>query len=259
MTTTTAMPAPGTLASPTADTDDDDPRCRRAVRPIRLATTDALTLLIGMVPFGLVVGVTAALLGITSPAALGTSAFLYAGTSQMAGFAQLAAGSAPLAVIATIVIVNARLLLYGAALESRFRSQPLWFRLIGPMVLIDQTFATATAKGPDPDRPFRRYWLVLGLTVLVGWTSSIAAGMIIGPALPTDLPLDATGTACLLGLLVPRLADRRALLTAAVAAVVAVAGLALPAGSGILLATSCGLLAGALVARKAETTRKAVS
>ena len=239
-----------------ADIADEDPRRRRAARPIRLATTDALTLLIGMVPFGVVVGVTASLLEITGPAALGTSAFLYAGTSQMAGFAQLAAGSAPLAVIATIVIVNARLLLYGAALENRFRGQPLWFRLIGPMMLIDQTFATATAKGPNPDRAFRRYWLALGLTVLVGWTSSIATGMIIGPVLPTDLPLDATGTACLLGLLVPRLTDRRALLTAVVAAAAAMAGLALPAGSGILLATTCGLIAGGLVNRTAVSTRK---
>jgi predicted branched-subunit amino acid permease len=253
MTSTTALAAPATPERPAANPADEDPRCRRAARPIRLATIDALTLLIGMVPFGVVVGATASLLAITGPAALGVSAFLYAGTAQMAGFAQLAAGSAPLAIIATIVIVNARLLLYGAALESRFRSQPLWFRLIGPMLLIDQTFATATDRGPNADRAFRRYWLVLGLTVLVGWSSSIAIGMIIGPVLPTDLPLDATGTACLLGLLVPRLADRRALLAAVVAAAAAVAGLALPAGSGILLATGSGLLAGALATRKATS------
>jgi len=244
----TAPPLSASLGDPAAeDCADDDPRCRRATGPMRYAITDGLTLLLGMVPFGVVVGVTASVLGMTGPAALGVSAFLYAGTSQMAGFAQLAAGSAPLAVIATIAVVNARLMLYGAALESRFRSQPLWFRLLGPMLLIDQTFATATDKGPDPDRAFRRYWLALGLTVLLGWSSSIAAGMIIGPALPADLPLDATGTACLLGLLVPRLVDRRALLAATAAAAVAAAGLALPAGSGILLATGCGLLAGAIL------------
>lgn len=245
--TSTAPPLTATPDDPAADCADDDPRCHRATRPIRHAATDGLTLLIGMVPFGVVVGVTAAALGMTGPAALGVSAFLYAGTSQMAGFAQLAAGSAPLAVIATIAVVNARLMLYAAALEGRFRSQPLWFRLVGPMLLVDQTFAAATDKGPDHDRAFRRYWLALGLTVLVGWSSSIAAGMLIGPALPADLPLDATGTACLLGLLVPRLADRRALLAACTAAAAAAAGLALPAGCGILLATGCGLLASAIL------------
>ena len=70
----------------------------------------------------------------------------------MAGFAQLAAGSAPIAVIATMVIVNARLMLYGAAIADRFRGQPRWFRIVGPMLLIDQTFAAATDAGPG-ERP----------------------------------------------------------------------------------------------------------
>ena len=118
-----------------------------------------------------------------------------------------------IAVIATIVIVNARLLLYGAALEVVPPPAP-----VVPADRADDCdrpdIRHRHGKGPDPDRAFRRYWLALGLTVMVGWTSSIAAGMIVGPALPTDLPLDATGTACLLGLLVPKLNDRRALLTA---------------------------------------------
>jgi len=244
----TTLQLPGTRATGSGA----DQQSRRADLPVRLAAADALILLVGMVPFGIVVGITAATIQVTGGAALGVSGLLYAGTSQMAGFAQLAAGSAPLAVIATMVIVNARLLLYGAAIADRFRGQPRWFRIIGPMLLIDQTFATATERGPENAGAFRRYWLSLGLTVLLGWTGSIAVGMVIGPRLPADLPLGAAGTACLLGLLVPRLADRTALVTAAVAAAVGVAGLALPTGTGILLATCCGLLAGAVATRRAR-------
>jgi predicted branched-subunit amino acid permease len=174
----------------------------------------------------------------------------------MAGFAQMALGSAPIAVIASIVIVNARMLLYGAALAESFRGQPCWFRLIGPALLIDQTFATATDKAPDAAPSFRRYWLALGLTVLMGWTSSIAIGMLIGPVLPPGLPLDSAGTACLLGLLVPRLTDRRALVTAGAAAAVAMASIALPAGSGILLAACGGLFAGTVANRPAARKTK---
>ena len=36
-----------------------DARGRRAARPVRFGVTDALTLLIGMIPFGVVVGITA--------------------------------------------------------------------------------------------------------------------------------------------------------------------------------------------------------
>ncbi len=226
---------------------------RRAARPVRFGVTDALTLLTGMIPFGVVVGITASLLHITGPAALGTSGLLYAGTAQMAGFAQLAAGSAPIAVITTILIVNARLLLYGAAIEPRFRHQPRWFRLLGPALLIDQTFAAATAQGPQGARAFRRYWLTLGLTVLVGWSGSIGIGMVFGPALPAELPLDAAGIGCLMGLLVPRLTDRRAITATAVALSTGIAAIALPAGSGVLLATTTGILAGTLASRRAAS------
>jgi predicted branched-subunit amino acid permease len=223
-----------------------DARARRAAHPVRFAVTDASTLLTGMVPFGIVVGITASLLDVTGPAAFGTSGLLFAGTAQMAGFAQLAAGSAPIAVITTILIVNARLLLYGAAIEHRFRRQPRWFRFLGPALLVDQTFAAATTQGPDGDRAFRRYWLALGLTVLAGWTGSIGAGMILGPALPAELPLDAAGIGCLIGLLLPRLTDRRAITAMVVALGAGITAIGLPAGSGVLLATTAGMLAGTL-------------
>jgi predicted branched-subunit amino acid permease len=97
-----------------------------------------------------VVGITASLLHITGPAALGASGLLYAGTAQMAGFAQLVEGSAPTTAITTMLIVNARLLLYRAAIERRFRHQPRWFRIAGPALLIDQTYAAAARKDRKP-------------------------------------------------------------------------------------------------------------
>lgn len=237
----------------TCDGIEHTARCRRTRRPLRLGAADALALLTGMMPFGLVVGITAAFGHTAGVDAYGASALLFAGTAEMAGFAQIALGTAPLAAIATIVVVNARILLYGAALEERFRPQPAWFRWLAPMLLVDQTYATTVDKAPEPAAAFRRYWLALGLTVLLGWSSSIGIGMIIGPVLPAGLPLEAAGTACMLGLLVPRLADRTALAAAATAAVAGFAGTALPAGSGILVASACGLAAGAIVRRTAAS------
>lgn len=108
---TTAVTTTSTQEHPSAACLTSDRRGRRAARPVRLSATDALVLLVGMIPFGVVVGITAATLQVTAAGALGVFGLLYAGTSQMAGFAQMAAGSAPLAVIATMVIVNARLML----------------------------------------------------------------------------------------------------------------------------------------------------
>jgi predicted branched-subunit amino acid permease len=77
--------------------------------------------------------------------------------------------------------------------------------------------------------------------------------MMFGPALPTELPLDAAGTACLVGLLVPRLVGRRAITATAVAVGAGLAGISLPAGSGVLLATTAGWLAGTLAIEKASS------
>jgi hypothetical protein len=111
----TAVDASSTQQHLSAGPRTTDHRIRHAAHPVRLAATDALVLPVGMIPFGVVVGITAATLQATDPAqpatgagALGVSGLLYAGTSQMAGFAQLAAVSAPLAVIATMVIANTR-------------------------------------------------------------------------------------------------------------------------------------------------------
>lgn len=218
-------------------------------RPLRTGLKAAWPLIAGMAPFGVVVGVAAATQHADALPMLGGSGLLFAGTAQMAAFALISAGAAPFAVLATVVIVNARLLMYGAALEPHFRAQPLWFRLFGPMLIVDQTFAVATAEPSRPPAIFRRYWLTLGLTVLTGWVLAIAVGMIAGPALPEGLPLDSAATSCLIGLLVPRMTNRGALAAALTGALVAALAAELPAGLGVLTGTIAGLLAGAWCTR----------
>jgi branched chain amino acid efflux pump len=54
--------------------------------------------------------------------------------------------------------VNARLLLYSAALGDRFRAQPAPFRWLAPHFIIDQTYLMADARPALAGRDFRRYW-----------------------------------------------------------------------------------------------------
>ena len=50
------------------------------------------------------------------------------------------------AVVGTALVVNARHLMYSAALAPTFQSQPRWFRWLGPYLLIDQLFALTTVR-----------------------------------------------------------------------------------------------------------------
>lgn len=214
----------------------------------RLARRDALAVAPGIVPFGAVLGVTIAVVGADRLAGLVGAVAVYAGSAQLSAVSLLDKGLGVLAATLTAAVVNVRLLLYSAALGERFRQQRVLFRWLAPHFIIDQTYLMASAREDLDDDTFRTYWLWLGGTILVVWTSSIALGILLGPALP-DLPhLPLVGTTLFIGRLAPRLVTRPAVvaataacLTAALVSQVALAlGIVAGALAGILAALSLG-------------------
>ena len=89
-------------------------------------------------------------------------AAIYGGSAQLAAVTLLDRGLGLLAVVLTTAVVNARLLLYSAALGDRFRSQPRLFRWLAPHFIIDQTYLMALSRPTLEGTGFRRYWGWLG-------------------------------------------------------------------------------------------------
>jgi predicted branched-subunit amino acid permease len=214
----------------------------------RAALRDVWPIVLSLVPFGVLVGVTIARTGVDTGLGLGSAALFFGGSAHLAALTQLAAGAGPLAVLGCVLVVNARLALYGAALQPRFRGQPGWFRWLAPHFLVDQTYAIAAAR-PELAEParFRRYWATAGTAVAVGWLGAHVVGLLIGPVLPPGSALEITAPAVFVGLLAPQLRSRPAVLAAVVAAAVAAAASGLPQGLGPVAAALAGLGAAALV------------
>ena len=105
-------------------------------------------------------------------------------------FTLLASGAGVGTVVASVAVVNARLVLYAAVLEPRFRAQPGWFRWLAPHWIIEPTFALTTARDDlhDPTR-FRRYWMALGALLAGAWTGLVALGVVVGPVLAEAAPV----------------------------------------------------------------------
>ncbi len=107
---------------------------------------DCLPMLVGAAPFGVIFG--AMVTGMPDhamPAWLGQlmSLAVFAGSSQFIAVG-LVAGHAVLPVIwFTTLIVNARHVLYAAALSPRMAHLPLRWRALLGMLLVDETFAVA--------------------------------------------------------------------------------------------------------------------
>lgn len=237
---------------PTPDTPDATAAGR--FRLDRDALRDVWPMVLGVVPFGLLIGVTIGRMHrgpthLDTALGLGSAALYFGGSAHIAVLTLLQAGAGPLAVLATVLVVNARLALYAAALAPRFADQPGWFRWLAPQVLIDQMYAVATARPDLHGAAFRRYWITAGGTFAVGWLGSNAAGLLLGPVLPEHSPLEIAVPAMFIGLLAPQLTRRPAVVAAGIGGLVAAVASVLPQGTGLLVGALAGLIAATLVDR----------
>ncbi|MEM8925290.1 MAG: AzlC family ABC transporter permease [Actinomycetota bacterium] len=229
----------------------------------RQASRDAIGALLPLTPpvplFGLVFGLLVAESEVVGPVAGWASSFLiFGGASQLAGVVILDAGGSIAVAIGTILIINARHLMYSAALRSRFADAPRWFRVVGPFTLVDQLFAITEHRPDDEPLDYRlSHYLTGGLYWVVWWVVAVGVGVIVGLTLgdvvPESWSLEFSVPLLFLGLLVNTIRDRPGLLAAVVSAVIAVLAIDLgPPGVGLLVASVAGLVAGSALATTAE-------
>lgn len=226
----------------------------------RAAVSDAVRALLPLTPpvplFGLVLG-----LAIVETSEVGTvagwasSLLVFGGASQLAAVVVLDAGGAVLVAIGTILVVNARHMMYSAALRSRFLDAPRWFRWVAPYLLVDQLYAITEPRPDDDPLDYRlTHYLAGGLYWVGWWTVSVAAGVIlgltVGDVIPDSWSLEFSVPLLFLGLLVNAVRDRPGLAAAITSGLVALLARDLqPPGSGLLVAAVAGLAMAAVVDR----------
>jgi predicted branched-subunit amino acid permease len=228
----------------------------------RRGVTDGLRALLPMVPpapiFGMVFGLLLAETEVVGRLAGWSSSWIvFGGASQLAAVLVIEAGGSALFAVITILVVNARHLMYSAALQPRFADAPRWFRVVGPYVLTDQLFATTEERPDDDPMDYKiSHYLAGGLFWLVLWNVSVAAGLVLGDLLPTSWSLEFAVPLLFLGLLINALRDRPGLVAAAVSGTIAVVGQDLePAGLGLLGGAICGMTVAALLDHRLERRR----
>ena len=208
----------------------------------RAAFRDIAAVSPGVIPFGVMLGVTVVATA-GAPAALVGAVLVYGGSAQLTTLTVLHAGSGLAVAVLSGALVNARILLYGAALEPRFRDQPLWFKLLAAHYILDQTYLSAIEREEIKGADFRRYWAWLGATLLVVWTSAVGLGLLVAPVLPPLPHLALVGTGMFVAMLVPRLVTRQSLIAAGAAVPTALVVVRVLPELGILGGTAAGLAA----------------
>jgi predicted branched-subunit amino acid permease len=207
-------------------------------------------MLVGVVPFGLVAGAAPVEEGLGGGAAIGLSTIVFAGASQLAAVDVLGDGGSALVAAMAAWTINLRMLLYSASLAPHLAREPLRTRLGVAYLLTDQAYALAIQRygeGPPSGEGRSRvaYYFGAALAIWVSWEVMTIAGVLVGPVLPDEVPLEFAVPLVFLVLLVPAVASA----PAAVAAVTggAAAVLAAEAGAGtasIMVGALAGIAAG---------------
>lgn len=189
-------------------------------------------------------GLTAQTSGHFSPIeAMAMSLIAFGGAAQFAAIGYVASGLSWPAIGLLTFLLNARHVLYSAALAPWFRGRSVAERAIAAHLLTDESFALSIAH-------FKRlgrfdaigYWYPAIVTTLIPWNIATFAGVTIGDAIvePNRFGIDVIFPAAMAGLMVGLLSGRREV-------VAAVAGAAIGVGASLAVSPTIGIIAGGVL------------
>lgn len=229
-------------------------------RDVRAGARAMTPWLMGIAPLGLVIGVQAADSHLPTLAGWLTGPAIYAGSAQVTTIHMLTAGAVPIAVVATVLLINVRLFFYSVAIAPHWRGTPMWWRLVAGYLLVDPSFVVGMDRYGQPGdrRPAHAHYLGAALLLWVTWLVAIATGAVAGARLPAWLHLDFLVPLYLIGQVVPRLRQSAPRRAAVIACAVAVLAAAAPMQLGIPAGILAGITAG-LLHRTSVTTAKEAS
>jgi predicted branched-subunit amino acid permease len=224
---------------------------------LRAGAMAIVPMLIGVIPFGLVAGVTPVAGGLGAGAAVGFSTVVFAGASQLAAIDVLTDGGTAVVAALTACTINLRMLLYSASMAPYLARERFGRRMLIAYFMTDQAYAVSItrwagepADDARPETIERRcsYFLGAGLTLWTAWQASTVAGALLGNAVPDSVPLGFAVPLVFLVLLVPTLSKLHAVVAAAVGGAATVIALELGVGPlSVMVGAIAGVLAGALV------------
>jgi len=211
---------------------------------------DCLPLSAGIIPFGLTCGILGSTAGFSVFEITFMSMTVFAGASQFMAIAMISSGiTSWAAIIFTTFLINLRHLLMGASLSPYLLKLPRPLQYILAFGTVDESYAL-TINRIDKKGYSLEYHLGVCSFLYIIWNLSTLFGALFYRIIPNPLEwgIDFVLPATFMVLLMPRLADKKALAVCLVSAVCAVLGSMLLPGKWymILAAVSAALVGGLL-------------
>jgi 4-azaleucine resistance transporter AzlC len=204
---------------------------------------DAAGIAVSAAGFGFVYGLAARQAGFSPIEAMAMSTIVFAGAAQFAAVGYVASGLPWPGVVLLTGLLNARHLLYSAALAPWLRDVPFWRRAVMAHILTDEAFALSISHFRRVGKADERgYWIGAIASTFVPWNLATLAGVLLGAQIPdpTRFGIDVIFPAAMIGLAVGLVTGRRELVAAIVGALVAVV-------VALLSSPAIGIVAGGVI------------
>lgn len=208
-----------------------------------------LPITLGVIPFGVIAGVAAIEAGLATGQAIALSPIVFAGAAQLATVDLMARDAAPVVIVLTALVINARFAMYSASLAPSLRGIDSIRKGLAAYLLTDQAFAVSVVHFDQTrtDLDVRiAFYFGAASPLWVIWQTSTVIGVVIGSGVPPGWSLDFAIPLVFMALLFPAIRDRGTRTAAAVAGLAAVALVGLPLNLGLLAASALGITAGTL-------------
>jgi len=217
----------------------------------RRLATDAIGIGVSAAGFGFVYGLSARGAGFSPIEAMAMSTIVFAGAAQFAAVGYVASGLAWPGIVLLTALLNARHLLYSAALAPWLRDIPVARRAVMAHLLTDEAFALSIGHFRRIGRGDERgYWLGAIVATFIPWNLATLAGVLLGAQIPepSRFGIDVIFPAAMIGLAVGLITGRRELVAAIVGGAIAVVvALASSPAIGIVAGGVIGPAVGLLV------------
>jgi 4-azaleucine resistance transporter AzlC len=204
---------------------------------------EALGIAVSAIGFGFVYGLSAREAGFSPIEAVAMSTIVFAGAAQFAAVGYVASGLAWPGVVLLTALLNARHLLYSAALAPWLRDVPFWRRAVMAHVLTDEAFALTIGHFRRVGQTDERgYWIAAIASTFIPWNLATLAGVLLGAQIPDParFGIDIIFPAAMIGLAVGLVTGRREL-------VAAITGAGVGVVVALLTGPSIGIVAGGIV------------
>jgi 4-azaleucine resistance transporter AzlC len=209
----------------------------------RRLVVEAVGIAASALAFGFVYGLAAREAGFSPIEAVAMSVFVFAGAAQFAAVGYVIQGLAWPGVILLTFLLNARHLLYSAALAPWLREVPRPRRAVMAHLLTDEAFALSIGHFDRIRRTDERgYWIAAIGSTFIPWNLATVAGVVLGAQIPDParFGLDIVFPAAMAGLAVGLVTGRREL-------VAAIVGAGLGVVVALIVSPAVGIIAGGIL------------